>query len=120
MATTHTPPPQTHFEGRRGFNDWKQPDETYMKKYTQHGTSQQERHCPILLADVSAAHPNISHERLQGSLRRGNFYLKVSSWVLSFLINHYIIVKKKSEQITPRLSRDLIYQKAHTYIRTEK
>lgn len=38
MATTHTPPPQTHFEGRRGFMIGNSRMKPIWKKYTQHGT----------------------------------------------------------------------------------
>lgn len=112
MATTYTLPPQTHFGGRRGFMI----GNSRMKPATKDIRSvEQEPRC-IPSTGRCFRHPfRYLTWTPTTQLAARKFLSKDAPLGCGILISHYIIVKKKSERFTPRLSRELIYQKAHTY-----
>ena len=58
------------------------------------------------MMEVSAAYPNISHQRLLDNLRKRKFDRKVVNWVALFLTNRQTIVKTNKHN-TPKLYTDL-------------
>ena len=103
IATMHNLLPKTHFRGRRGSCVEITIHYLLKKIYV---AWNENKVASLLMIDVSAAYPNISHQRLLHNLRKKKIDVKVVDWVALFLTNCQTIVKT-NEHTMPKLSINL-------------
>ena len=94
MATTHYLLPKTHFGGQRGSCVETAIHHLLEKIYA---AWNKDKIASLLMMDVSAAYPNISHQRLLHNLRKRKIDRKVVNWVALFLTNRQTIVKTNKQ-----------------------